>query len=119
MSSSCNLPEVTYKTVLVARHVDADDPLETEVPFEFGLHERSNEATAGGIDVDGTLDTLLDQEIVDCLDVLILASVGSSEDTTYANGVFIDELDRLLWVDDISILRAEDVFLLNLKVSCG
>jgi hypothetical protein len=40
------------KTVLVARDVDGDDLLETEVPDEIGVDERCNEATRCGINCD-------------------------------------------------------------------
>jgi hypothetical protein len=62
------------------------------------------------------LDVALNEEVVDSLDVFVLASVGRSENGTNSDGVLIAEVDALLGVDYISLGCAVDVLLLNVEV---
>jgi hypothetical protein len=66
--------------------------------------------------VDINLDVALNKEVVDSLDVFVLASVGRSENGTNSDGVLIAEVDALLGVDYISLGCAVDVLLLNVEV---
>jgi hypothetical protein len=50
------------------------------------VHERSHEAATGCINVNGSIQATLDQQVVDGLDILILACVSGSEDATDAFG---------------------------------
>lgn len=107
------------QTVLVSGDVDGDDLLETEVPGQIGLGEGSDKATASGIDVDGAVNATLNKQVVDGLDVLILTSVGSTDNGTDTNCVLIHQIDSLLGVDDKAGSGTVDVLLLNIKVASG
>ena len=48
-------------------------------------------------------------EVIDGLDVLILARVGGSQDGADANGVFVNEINSLLGVKDIAFSGAIDI----------
>ena len=107
-----------YQAILMTRDVDRDDLLQTEVPLELGHNERCHEASASSIDVDGAVDLLLNEKIIDRLDILILASVGCANDGTNTNGILVDEVDGLFGVNDVAVLSAEDVTFLNFEVAC-
>jgi hypothetical protein len=48
------------------------------------VHKRSHETTTSCIDVNGGIQATLNQQVIDGLDILILACVGGPEDTTDA-----------------------------------
>src|SRR5690606_36825021 len=72
------------QAILVSRRVDGFDAGESEIPNEFGLEERGDEASAGGIDMDGNVQALLCLELVEgfaeFLDVLVAAVEGAAHD---------------------------------------
>ena len=69
--------------------------------------------------MDGAVDLLLDQEVVDGFDVLVFSRVGGADDGADTDGVLVHELDGLLGVDHEAILSAEDVTFFDLKVAGG
>ena len=111
--------EDAYQAIFVTRDVDRDDLFQTEVPWEFWHNERCHEASASSIDVDGAVNFLLNQEIIDCLDILVLAGIRCANDGANTNGVLIDQVDGLFGVNHVAVLSAEDVTFLNFEVACG
>jgi hypothetical protein len=67
--------------------------------------------------VDVNIDVALNEEVIDSLDVLVLASVGRAENGTDADGVLIAEIDALLGVDYVAFGGAVDVLLLDVEVA--
>ena len=67
--------------------------------------------------VNGGIETLLLEKVVEALDILILASVGGTQDSADTDGVLIDEFDTLLGVEDIAVLGAVHEPLLNVEVA--
>lgn len=59
--------------------------------------------------MDRDVNVALDQEVVDGLGVLVLASVSGTEDGADTNGVLVDQVDSLLRVDNEAVLCAVDV----------
>lgn len=103
----------------MARGVDGDDSGQSEIPLEIGQHKGGDEATAGRIDVDRDIQPLLLQEVVDTLDVLIVAGIRRAQDNGNANGIFIHQVHSLLRINRVPVRRAVDILLLNLKVARG
>ena len=67
--------------------------------------------------MDRDIKALTNEEIVDSLDVLVLARVCGAENDADADGVFVYKLNSLFRVNDESVGGAVDEFLLDLKVS--
>ena len=105
-----------YQAVFVSGDIDGDDFLEAEIPFEIRNHERGNEASAGSVDVNGTVDIFGDQKVIDGLNIFVLASVGGANDGANANSILVDQVDGLFRVNHIAILCAVDVALLDVEV---
>lgn len=101
----------------MAGDVDGDDLLEAEIPLELGDDEGSDETTAGCVDVDGDIDVLGDEQVVDGLGVLVTTGVSGAKNGYNTNGVLVDEINSLLGIDQETITLAEDVLLVNLKVA--
>ena len=59
--------------------------------------------------MDRDVNVALDQEVVDGLSVLVLASVGGTENGADTNGVLVNQVDSLLRVDNVAVLGAVDV----------
>jgi len=59
------------------------------------------------------------EEIVDCLNVLVLARVGRPDNCAHENGVFVDEVYELVRGRDVLAGSAVPVALLHLEVPCG
>lgn len=74
----------TDQTILVPRDIDRYYFLEAKVPDEVWDDKRSNKPAARRVDVDGTVNLFLHQQVVDGLDIFILPRVGCSEDRTNA-----------------------------------
>jgi hypothetical protein len=62
------------------------------------------------------IDALFNKEIVDSLDILVLASVSRTNDSTYTNCILVNQVDSLLWIDHESFSRAENILLFNVEV---
>jgi hypothetical protein len=69
--------------------------------------------------VDVHVNVALNQEIVDGLCVLVLASVGGTQNGADTDGVLVDKVDGLLGVDYVAVLGAVDVLLLDVEVSAS
>ena len=67
--------------------------------------------------MDWAVDVLFNKEIIDGLDVLVLSSICSSNDSTNTNGILIHQFDGFCWVNNIAILGAENIALLNFEVA--
>ena len=89
----------------------------TEVPFEVGVDERSNEATRCSIHVDWAVNLVGDKEIVDGFSVFVLARVGRAEDGADTDGIFVDKLHSFFGIDHESVFSAKDILLLNFEVA--
>jgi len=63
----------------VAGHVDGDDLLEAEVPFQTRVDEGNDEAAGRSVDVDGDVDVPGNEEVVDGFGVFVPNSVSVSE----------------------------------------
>ena len=100
----------------MAGDVDGDDFLEAEVPWEVGHYKRRHKTSAGSIHVDGAINFVLHKEIIDCLDILVLSSVGGANDGADTNSVLVNELDSLLWVDNIAFIGAVDITFFNIEI---
>lgn len=72
------------------------------------VHKRSHEATTGSIDVDGSVQATLDEQIVDSLDVLVLACVSGPEDAADTDRILINKINSLFGINDVSLLSAVD-----------
>lgn len=59
--------------------------------------------------MDRDVNVALDQQVVDGLGVLVLASIGGTENGADTNGVLVDQVDGLLRVDNVAILCAVDI----------
>ena len=105
------------KAVFVAGDVDRDDLFQAEVPGELGDDEGGDEASAGGVDVDGAVDFVLHEQVVDAFDVLVFAGVGCADDGTDADGVLVDEFDSLFRIDDKAFVGAVDVAFFDVEVT--
>jgi len=108
----------THQAVFVSGDIDRDDLLKAEVPFEVRDNERRNEASARCIHVDGAINVLFDKQIIDSLDIFILAGIGRANNSTDTNRVLIYQLDSLFGIDHVAVFRAVDVAVLDLEVSC-
>jgi hypothetical protein len=100
----------------VARDVDGHDLLAPKVPFEVGRDERNDETTGSGIDMDGDIETLANEDIIQSLHVLVLTRVRSAKDGADTDSVLVYKINGLLGVNDESVRGAEDEILLNLEV---
>jgi len=106
-----------HQAVLVAGDIDGDDLLQSEVPDQVGVDEWSDEATGSRIHVDRAVDAPLDKQVVDGLGVLILAGVSRAQDGADPDRVLVDQVHRLLRVDDEAVLAAVHVLLLDIEVT--
>lgn len=95
------------KSVFMAGHVNGDDSGKAEVPHKVWVnlgrvlepmndgadrnisYKRGHESAGRGIYVDWSVHSTLNQEVIDGLDILILACVSSSKDAADADGVLI------------------------------
>src|SRR6266480_5296631 len=84
------------KTVFMAGGIDGLDARNTEVPFEVRLQKWRDEASAGGIDVDGNIEALLLLQLIegvaDLADRLVAAVEGTAQNRHNADSVFVAEL---------------------------
>jgi hypothetical protein len=101
------------KTIFVAGNIDGDDLWQAEIPEEIWVDKGSDETAGCGVDVDWSLQTLGYEEVVDCLDVFILAVEGGAENEADADGVFVNEFDGLFGVEDEALVGAEDVLFIS------
>ncbi|KAI6756732.1 hypothetical protein HG530_011330 [Fusarium avenaceum] len=69
--------------------------------------------------MNGNIDITLNEEVVDGLDILVLAGVGSSENSAHTDGVLVTQINSLIGIHNESIRRAVDELLVNLKVASG
>lgn len=69
--------------------------------------------------MDRGVHALLDQQIVNSLDILVFSSVCRSQNRTDTDGVFVDQIHALFRVNYIAFVRAVDVALLDIEVTCG
>lgn len=68
--------------------------------------------------MNGAIDILLDEQVIDGLHILILSGISGPNDGADTDRVLVDETDRLFRVDDpaslgainISILSGESLF---------
>lgn len=104
-------------THLVAGNVDRDNLFQTEIPLQIRDDKWSDKATAGGIDVNGAVNLLGDEQVVNGLGILVVAGVSGAENGDDTNGVFVDERHGELWVNDEALAGAVDILFLNLKVA--
>ena len=79
----------------------------------------SKDTGLGQLTMDGDVKVALDQEVVDGLGVLVFASVCGTENGANTDGVLVDEVNSLLRVDNVAILRAIDILLLDIEVTSG
>ena len=90
------------ETELVSGGRDGVDPLDAEVPHELWCAERGDEATRGGIDVDGDVETGPSFQVVEGGgqggDVFVAARVGDPKGGHHQDGVLVDLLEHLLWL---------------------
>ena len=99
--------------------VDGNHLFKPEVPLQIGLDERSDKATASGVDVDRAVDIALHQEVIDRLDVLVLTSVSGTKDSTDTDRVLVNQVNGLLGVDNVALLGTVDISLLDVEVTGG
>ena len=97
------------------------DPLDVEVPHELWCAERGDEATRGGIDVDGDVETGPSFQVVEgggqrC-DVLIGAGVGHPEGRHHQDGVLVHLGQHLLWIHAEASRRHADLTDLDVPVA--
>jgi hypothetical protein len=105
------------RDVLVARNVDGNHLLESEIPFEVRDHERSNKSTRSSINMNNRVNLLLNQQIIDSLRILIFTRVSRAQNNTNTNCILIHEINSLLGINDISLRCAVHVFLIDLEVA--
>lgn len=98
-----------YEAILVATDVDRNDLWQAEVPYQPWVDKGCNVASAGRIDVDAHVQVLRDQEVIDCLDILILASIGGANDGADADCVLVYQVYALLGVDNVAVGSAVHV----------
>lgn len=67
--------------------------------------------------MDWAVDILLDEEVIDGFDILVFTGVCRPDDRTDTNSVLIHQIDGLCRINDVAILGAEDVALLDLEVA--
>ena len=67
--------------------------------------------------MDGAVDVLLNQKIVDRLHILILASVGGTNDSADTNSVLINEVHGLLGVNNVAVLSTVGIAFLAFEVA--
>ncbi len=103
----------------MTRHIDTDHLLQPEVPLQIRSEKGSNKASTGCIHMNAAIEVLLDQQIVDGLDIFILARVCHAQDDANADCILIHSFDRLFWIDNIAILRAVDIAFLDVQISCS
>ncbi len=74
--------------------IDRMDPVDPEVPLEFGLQERRDEAARGGVDVNRYVQARIGLDPVkrgsDRVNWLVHAGVGGTHDRDQADGVLVD-----------------------------
>lgn len=99
--------------------IDRDDILEAEIPLKIRNDKGGDETSAGGINVDRHIEVLLNQQVIDSLDVLVLARVRGTQDGADTDGILVNKVDRLLGVNDVAVGRAVDELLLDLEVAGG
>lgn len=104
---------------LVAGGVDGDDSGQSEIPLQVGQDKGGDEAAAGSVDVDGDVQAALLQEVVDALDVLVVAGVSGAQDDGNANGVLVNQVHGLRGINGVPVGSAVDVLLLDLEVARG
>jgi hypothetical protein len=66
--------------------------------------------------MDWAINALLNEEIINGLDILVLASVGCADNSTDSNCVLINQVDGLLWIDYETLGCAENILLFNVEV---
>lgn len=68
-----------YKSVLVSRHVDRDDLLQSEIPNEIWIDEWRYKSSRSSINVDRAVNVALNKQVVDGFGILVLAGECSSQ----------------------------------------
>jgi len=101
----------------VAGCVDRDHLLESEIPLQFRDHERSHKSARRSIDMNHSINILLDQQIINRLSILILSRISRAQNNANTNSILIHEVDSLLGINHVSVRCAINVLLLNLKIS--
>lgn len=65
------------------RDIDRCYFLEAKVPNEIWVNERSNKSAARRVDVNRAVNFLLHEQVINGLNIFILAGVGRSENCAY------------------------------------
>ncbi len=68
--------------------------------------------------MDGAIDVLLNQKIINGLDIFVFPSVGRPNDSTDTDGILVNQVDRFLRVDHVAIFGAKTIAFFNFKVAC-
>ena len=101
----------------MTRHINRNNLLQPKIPRQLRHNKRRHKPSTSSINMNRTIDILLDQQIINRLHILILPSVCSTNDSTNSNCVFVNKLDSLLGINHVAVLSAEDVALFNFKVA--
>lgn len=117
---------------LMARDIDRNHSLTTEIPLQVGNDKWGDETTTGCIDMDRGIQPLFNKQIIHCLDVLVFSRVRGTynvsmlhyqgrtlrtKDAADSDSILIYQIDSLLCIDNVSVLSAVNKLLLDLKVS--
>ena len=90
------------KTEFMPRRVERLDAREAKIPFDIGVEERRDKATAGGIDVDRDVEASFSLQLVEriahLLDRLELTGKRQTEGGNDADGVLVAALEHLFGV---------------------
>lgn len=73
------------------------------------VSRRSYFGVAVGITMNSDIEVTLYEEIVDSLDILVLACVGRANDGANTNGVLVNQIDTFFGINNPSFLGAIDV----------
>lgn len=69
----------------MSRSVDGHNLLKSEIPFQLGFDERSHKSTTSGIDMNDSINILLDEEVINGLSIFVFAGICTSEDDANSN----------------------------------
>ena len=109
------------QAVLVAADVDRHHARQPEVPFQFGMQERHDEAAAGRVDVHRDVHPPVGGQFVqrraDLGDRLEFTGVGGAQDRHHPDGVLVDGVDHLLGRDDVAALLHRQVAGFDVEVA--
>ena len=103
--------------------IDGRNERQSKVPHKIWMDKRSHESTGSSIYMDACLPAIFlvlsQEQVVDRLDIFVLAVVRRAENRGNTNRILIDQVHGLFRVDNETILGTVDKTRFNFEILDG